>query len=56
MTTSRPASATQVRARVNPAMHPKVFFAGCATCHNLPISRLGDRLRICWLAYVRLGW
>jgi len=26
MTTSRPAAATQTRARVSPAMHPKVFW------------------------------
>jgi len=26
MTTSRPAAATQVRARVSPAMHPRILF------------------------------
>jgi len=33
MTTSRPAAATQMRARVSQAMHPKVFFyARCTSC------------------------
>jgi len=53
MTTSRPAAATQMAARVSPAMHASnVFFTPDALpAATLPIFELRDRLRICWLAY-----
>ena len=41
MTTRRPAAATQTRARVSRAMHPKVY-AGCPSATTLPISGLGE--------------
>jgi len=52
MTTSRPAAATHTRARVSPAMHPKVFFMPDAIpAAILSISGLRDQLRISWSAY-----
>jgi len=48
MTSSKLAAATQTRARVSPAMHPK---PDALPATILPISGLGNQLRICWLAY-----
>ena len=36
MNTSKPVAARQMRARLNPAMHPKHFYARCPSCHNHP--------------------
>jgi len=36
MTTSRPAAVIQTRVTVSPAMHPKLFYARCPSCHNHP--------------------
>jgi len=52
MTTSRTAAATQVGARVTPAMHLKVFMPDAFHATSIPISVLQDWLRICWLAYL----
>jgi len=50
--TSRPAAATETRAIVSPDMHPQGNFMLDATpSTTLPISGLGDQLRICLLAY-----
>jgi len=46
MTTSRPSAATQMTARVSPAMKPDALPSA-----TLRISRLWDSLRICLLAY-----
>ena len=54
MTTSRPAAATQTRARVSPAiaMHLEVFSTSDTLPATIvPISRLGNWLRICCLVY-----
>jgi len=40
-----------MRARVNPAMHPRYFSPDVLPATTLPISRLRDLLRISWLAY-----
>jgi len=56
MTTSWPAAATQMRARVSPAMQHKVFFTlDALPAATLPTFGLGDWLRICWLVYPEAG-
>jgi len=56
MTISRPATATQMRVRVSPAMHFKVFFMPDALpATTLLICGFEDQLRTCWLAYLWLG-
>jgi len=47
--TSRPEAATQTRARVSLVTHPNVFPSQMPFLPQLPISGLGDWLRVCWL-------
>ena len=51
MTTSRPAAATQTKARISSAMHPDVFLRWMPFLPQPSISGFADWLRICWLVY-----
>jgi len=50
MTISRSAVATQMTARVSPAMHHKYFYARCPPCHNpsyFEVRRLAQTMLAC---------
>jgi len=49
---SWPAAATEMRTKVSLAMQSQIFFKlDALPAATLPISGLGDQLRICWLVY-----
>ena len=48
MTTSWSATATQMKVRVSPAMHPNVFYAKCPSCSNPSNFWAWAWLRTCW--------
>ena len=48
MTTSWSATATQMKVRVSPTMHPNVFYAKCPSCSNPSNFWAWAWLRTCW--------